>query len=137
MGEALFYAFFVGIGFGLFYDLLRLFRLSFGGALFFDITFWVVCAFVSFCYLLIFNNGQVRWIYLALIFAGFLVYIVLFGKLFLPIEKIIAKKVKIRLKKFKKVLQLPSTLYYNIKAKIKRPSHKEYEGEEFGKGKQS
>ena len=28
MGEALFYAFFVGIGFGIYYDILRLFRLT-------------------------------------------------------------------------------------------------------------
>ena len=135
MVEALFYAFFVGVAFGIFYDLLRLFRLSFGGALFFDLAFWVVCAFVSFSYLLIFNNGEVRWTYLTAIFLGFLLYIIFFGKLFLPIEKRIAKKVKFRLKKFKKVLQLPSTLYYNIKAKIIKPNHKEYEGDEFGKGK--
>ena len=39
MGEALFYAFFVGIGFGIFYDILRLFRLTVGLDLFFDLLF--------------------------------------------------------------------------------------------------
>ena len=62
------------------------------------------------------------------------------GKISLPLEKRIAKKVKIRLKKslenFKKVLQLPRMLYYNIKEIIKKPNRKKYEGDEFGKGKQ-
>lgn len=136
MGEALFYAFFVGIGFGIYYDILRLFRLTVGLDLFFDLLFWVSCSFVTFSYLLIFNNGKIRWIYLVTILVGFLVYILSFGKLFLPIQKTIAKKVKIRLKKFKKVLQLPYLLYYNIKVKFKKPNHKKYEGDEFGKSEQ-
>lgn len=136
MGEALFYAFFVGIGFGIYYDILRLFRLTVGLDLFFDLLFWVSCSFVTFSYLLIFNNGKIRWIYLVTILVGFLMYILSFGKLFLPIQKTIAKKVKIRLKKFKKVLQLPYLLYYNIKVKFKKPNHKKYEGDEFGKSEQ-
>lgn len=136
MGEALFYAFFVGIGFGIYYDILRLFRLTVGLDLFFDLLFWVSCSFVTFSYLLIFNNGEIRWIYLVTILLGFLVYILSFGKLFLPIQKTIAKKVKIGLKKFKKVLQLPYLLYYNIKVKFKKPNHKKYEGDEFGKSEQ-
>ena len=136
MGEALFYAFFVGIGFGIYYDILRLFRLTVGLDLFFDLLFWVSCSFVTFSYLLIFNNGEIRWIYLVTILVGFFVYILSFGKLFLPIQKTIAKKVKIRLKKFKKVLQLPYLLYYNIKVKFKKPNHKKYEGDEFGKSEQ-
>ena len=129
MGEALFYAFFVGIGFGIYYDILRLFRLTVGLDLFFDLLFWVSCSFVTFSYLLIFNNGEIRWIYLVTILVGFLVYILSFGKLFLPIQKTIAKK-------FKKVLQLPYLLYYNIKVKFKKPNHKKYEGDEFGKSEQ-
>lgn len=136
MGEALFYAFFVGIGFGIYYDILRLFRLTVGLDLFFDLLFWVSCSFVTFSYLLIFNNGEIRWIYLVTILVGFLAYILSFGKLFLPIQKTIAKKVKIRLKKLKKVLQLPYLLYYNIKVKFKKPNHKKYEGDEFGKSEQ-
>lgn len=136
MGEALFYAFFVGIGFGIYYDILRLFRLTVGLDLFFDLLFWVSCSFVTFSYLLIFNNGEIRWIYLVTILVGFLVYILSFGKLFLPIQKTNCKKVKIRLKKFKKVLQLPYLLYYNIKVKFKKPNHKKYEGDEFGKSEQ-
>lgn len=136
MGEALFYAFFVGIGFGIYYDILRLFRLTVGLDLFFDLLFWVSYSFVTFSYLLIFNNGEIRWIYLVTILVGFLAYILSFGKLFLPIQKTIAKKVKIRLKKFKKVLQLPYLLYYNIKVKFKKPNHKKYEGDEFGKSEQ-
>ena len=136
MGEALFYAFFLGLGFAAFYDLLRLFRLLFETAFVFDLIFWIVCAIVSFSYLLIFNNGEIRWMYFAALLAGFFVYFLLFGKITLLLEKRIAKKVKIRLKKFKKVLQLPSVIYYNIKAKIRKPNHKEYEGDEFDKGKQ-
>ena len=136
MGEALFFAFFLGLGLAAFYDLLRLFRLLFATAFVFDLIFWIVCAIFSFSYLLIFNNGEIRWMYFAALLAGFFVYFLLFGKITFPLEKRIAKKVKIRLKKFKKVLQLPSVIYYNIKAKIRKPNHKEYEGDEFDKGKQ-
>ena len=111
MGEALFYAFFVGIGFGIYYDILRLFRLTAGLDLFFHLLFWVSCSFVTFSYLLIFNNGEIRWIYLVTILVGFLAYILSFGKLFLPIQKTIAKKVKIRLKKFKKVFPEMKNVY--------------------------
>lgn len=140
MAEALFYAFFVGIGLGFLYDLMRLFRLSFGASLFFDLLFWLITSFVSFSYLLIFNDGAIKGIFLAFIFVGFTVYIISLGKISLPLEKRIAKKVKNRLKKslenFKKVLQLPRSLYYNIKKVIKKPNCKNYEGDEFGKGKQ-
>lgn len=140
MAEALFSAFFVGIGLGFLYDLMRLFRLSFGASLFFDLLFWLLTSFVSFSYLLIFNDGAIKGILLAFIFVGFIVYIVTLSKLSLPIEKAMAKKVKNRLKKslenFKKVLQLPRSLYYNIKKVIKKPNCKNYEGDEFGKGKQ-
>ena len=127
----------------LLYDLMRFFRLSFGGSLFFDLLFWLITSFVSFSYLLIFNDGAIKGIFLAFIFVGFTVYIISMGKISLPLEKRIAKKVKIRLKKvkkslenFKKVLQLPRMLYYNIKEIIKKPNCKKYEGDEFGKGKQ-
>lgn len=143
MVEALFYAFFVGTGLGFLYDLMRLFRLSFGGSLFFDLLFWLITSFVSFSYLLIFNDGAIKGVFLAFIFVGFAVYIISMGKISLPLEKRIAKKVKIRLKKvkkslenFKKVLQLPRMLYYNIKEIIKKTNRKKYEGDEFGKGKQ-
>lgn len=118
-------------------------RLSFGGSLFFDLLFWLITSFVSFSYLLIFNDGAIKGIFLAFIFVGFTVYIISMGKISLPLEKRIAKKVKIRLKKvkkslenFKKVLQFPRMLYYNIKEIIKKPNRKKYEGDEFGKGKQ-
>ena len=134
MVEALFYAFFVGTGLGFLYDLMRFFRLSFGGSLFFDLLFWLITSF---------NDGAIKGIFLAFIFVGFTVYIISMGKISLPLEKRIAKKVKIRLKKvkkslenFKKVLQLPRMLYYNIKEIIKKPNRKKYEGDEFGKGKQ-
>ena len=62
MVEALFYAFFVGMGLGFLYDLMRFFRLSFGGSLFFDLLFWLITSFVSFSYLLIFNDGAIKGI---------------------------------------------------------------------------
>ena len=76
MVEALFYAFFVGMGLGFLYDLMRFFRLSFGGSLFFDLLFWLITSFVSFSYLLIFNDGAIKGIFLVFIFVGFTVYII-------------------------------------------------------------
>ena len=59
----------------------------------------------------------------------------LFG-VYTVIRKAFLAYPKIRLKKFKKVLQLPYLLYYNIKVKFKKPNHKKYEGDEFGKSEQ-
>lgn len=142
MAEAIFYAMLLGVCFGVFYDFLRLLRLSFGGALFFDLLFWIVSSFAAFSYLLIFNNGAIKGIYLVFTVLGFIAYIISLGKLNLSAEKRMAKKVKIRLRKvkkslenFKKVLQLPRVLYYNIKEIFIKPNRKEYEGDDFGKGK--
>ena len=89
MIEALFYAFFVGTGLGFLYDLMRFFRLSFGGSLFFDLLFWLITSFVSFSYLLIFNDGAIKGIFLAFIFVGFTFYIIIMLNISFTIEKII------------------------------------------------
>lgn len=141
MAEAIFYAVFTGIALGVLYDFFRLMRFVFNSALFFDLLFWFISAFVCFSFLLVFNNGSVRGIYFVSMFAGYMIYILSAGKITLNIEKAIAKKVKIWLKKvkkslksFKKVLQLPYSLYYNIKVTVKNP-FKNNEGEECGKQK--
>lgn len=125
MADDLFYALLAGIILGAFYDWLRLFRLVFNRHLFLDLFFWCTSAFAVFSYLLIFNNGSIRVIYLLFIFAGFSVYIFTLGYVTEKIElklsqkiKFWFKKIKNRLKSFKKVLQSVNSLYYNIKAKL-------------------
>lgn len=82
-------------------------------------------AFAVYSYLLIFNNGSVRAIYLLFISAGYLLYIFTLGYADREIEKKTARLIKIRLKKvknklksFKKVLQSVSNLYYNVRARL-------------------
>lgn len=126
MGEALFYAVLVGGALGVFYDFLRLFRLALNDKFFLDFIFWLVSSIVVFCYFLIFNSGALRMINFLAIFIGFLLYIFTLGYATKQLETKLAKKlrlslrkVKKRLKSFKKVLQSKLVIYYNIIANIK------------------
>ncbi|MGN1124234.1 MAG: spore cortex biosynthesis protein YabQ [Eubacterium sp.] len=139
MAEALFFAAAVGAALGLLYDFFRLLRLVLGCDFFLDFLFWILTSFAVFCYLLVFNNGAVRGIFLLFILTGFILYFFTIGYVTEGIEKKLAKKVKIQLKKvkkllksFKKVLQLPNKLYYNIIVKVKTLFNHNYEGEKDG-----
>lgn len=124
MAEALFYAVLLGGIMGACYDIFRLLRLILNEKFFFDFLYCVFFAVVFYCYILIFNSGSIRIYYPAFIMLGFLLYIFTLGSVTKGLEVAAAKKIKIRLKKlknriksFKKVLQLPHGIYYNIKEK--------------------
>lgn len=126
MGESLFYAVLLGGILGVFYDFLRLFRLALNDKFFLDFIFWLVSSIVVFCYFLIFNSGALRMINFIAVFIGFLLYIFTLGYATKQLETKLAKKlrlslkkVKNRLKSFKKVLQSKSNIYYNIIANTK------------------
>lgn len=132
MVEALFYAVLLGVALGLVYDLFRVFRLIFKLDFLFDFVFWLISAFVVFSYLLIFNNGSVRAIYLISILIGFALYIFTLGYVTNQIEIKIAKFIKKRLKRlniFKKVLQFVNDVYYNIKVNLFKTSQTDIDGE--------
>lgn len=119
MAESLFYALIVGMGLAVLYDFFRFFRFLYNDKFFFDFIFWIISAIVTFCYLLIFNNGEVRMIYFVLFFIGFVLVTFTLGYATKQLQKKIAKKVKIQLKSFKKVLQNMHTVYYNKLKKIR------------------
>lgn len=121
MAEACFYAVLVGVSLGFVYDVFRLFRLALNDKFFFDLIFWLLTSIVVFCYLLVFNNGNIRALYVLMLFIGFLLYIMTLGYVTKPVEIKIAKKIKTAVKKikqssknFKKVLQSLYNIYYNI-----------------------
>lgn len=125
MGEALLYAIPLGIALGVFYDVLRLFIRIFNSRFFLDFIFWVISAFVFFSYLLVFNNGEIRAVFVVSVSCGFIFYILTAGSITAKFEDKIAKKVKIwlkklknRLKSFKKVLHYINKVYYNVKVKV-------------------
>lgn len=131
MAESLFFALLTGVSLGAVYDVFRFFRLTFNSSFFLDFLFWVFTAFAVFSFLLIFNNGEIRGIFFILIFAGFLFYIFTLGYAtkiievkFAKLVKIRLKKVKNRLKSFKKVLHFVNDVYYNIKVKVLKPFRK-------------
>ncbi len=134
MAENIFYAVLVGGVLGLLFDFFRLPRLIFNDKFFFDFLFWIVSAFTVFCYLLIFNSGSIRMIYLLFIFLGFLLVIFTLGYVTKPIQEAIAKKIKKWLKSFKKVLQKLYNILYNIKANVKAFVKKKFKGGKNGKG---
>ena len=127
MGESLFYAVLVGAALGLFYDFLRLFRLVLNDKFVLDFFFWLVSSIVVFCYFLIFNSGALRMINFIAVFIGFLLYIFTLGYATKQLETKLAKKLRLglkkmkkRLKSFKKVLQSKRIIYYNIIANMKK-----------------
>lgn len=131
MGEDLFYAVLVGATLGFIFDFFRLPRLVFNDKFFFDFLFWIISSIVVFCYYLIFNFGSIRILNFLLIFIGFLLYTFTLGYVTKGIEiklakkiKFWLKKVKIRIKSFKKVLQSLYSIYYNITARIRGSFHK-------------
>lgn len=141
MGESLFYAVFVGAALGVLYDFLRLLRLVFNDKFFLDFLFWLVSSIIVFCYFLIFNSGALRMIYFVVILIGFLLYIFTLGYATKQLEAKLAKKlrlclkkVKKRLKSFKKVLQSKSIIYYNIIANMKRHLSKKNKDDSNGTG---
>ncbi|MGN0536243.1 MAG: spore cortex biosynthesis protein YabQ [Eubacterium sp.] len=135
MAEALFYAVLTGGALGLLFDALRFSRLLFNDKFFFDFFFWIISSIVVFCYLLVFNNGSIRAVYLAFILLGFLAVIFSLGYATKPVQQRLAKKIKIRLKKLKKVLQKLYNILYNIKVKSVGLSKRKLKGGKNGKGK--
>ena len=134
MAEALFYAVFVGVGLGVLLDFFRLPRLVLRDRFFFDLLFWLISSIVVFCYLLIFNNGSVRVIYLLFILLGFLFFTFTVGRYTKEMHISLAKKIKIRLKSFKKVLQKIYNIYYNIKENWRSIKARRLKGDKNGKG---
>lgn len=134
MAENLFYAVLLGMTLGIVFDIFRFFRLLFNDKFFFDFLFWILSAIAVFCYLLIFNSGEIRVIYFLLFFIGFIIIVFTLGYVTKPIQQKISKKIKIRLKSFKKVLQKLYNIYYNIMAKLKKCFPNKIKGGKNGKG---
>ncbi|MCH5321490.1 MAG: spore cortex biosynthesis protein YabQ [Eubacterium sp.] len=141
MGEDLFYAVLVGASLGFLFDFFRLPRLVFNDRFFFDFLFWIISGVVVFCYYLIFNSGSIRIINFILIFIGFLLYTFTLGYVTKSIEIKLAKKIKFwlkkvknRIKSFKKVLQSLYNIYYNIVARVKNAFHKKGKGDGYDEG---
>lgn len=135
MAEPLFYAVLLGVLIGVLFDILRLPRLVFRDKFFFDFLFWIISAIAVFCYLLIFNNGDIRAIFLLFIAMGFLLVTFTLGYVSMPVQKRLADKIRKSLKSLKKVLQKLHNMYYNIKAKKRLTEKKKLKGVKNGKGK--
>lgn len=134
MAEPLFYAVLLGIILGILFDVFRFPRLVLRDKFFFDFLFWIISGIVVFCYLLIFNNGDVRAIYLLFILLGFLLVTFTLGYVTKPIQQKLANKIRKRIKSFKKVLQKLHSIYYNIKAKSGALTKRKFKGGKNGKG---
>lgn len=135
MAESLFYAVILGAALGVIFDFFRLLRFVFNDKFFFDLLFWIISAIAVFCYLLVFNDGNIRAIYFLFILSGFLLVLFSLGSVTKPIQLKIAEKIKKQLKSFKKVLQKIYNIYYNIKVKLKTLFNRKFKGDKNGKGR--
>lgn len=131
MAENYFYAVVLGLALGVLLDIFRLFRLMINDKFFFDFVYWIISALCVFCYLLIFNNGEVRVIYILLIFFATVFYILTIGSVTKNAEIFISKNIRSFVKKVKKQLKSIYNLYYNKWVKRKNVKTTDDKGEVY------
>lgn len=114
-------AFFVsGVIFGAIYDFFRFFRLLFKNKIvcfILDFIYMIIVSLMFFINLLGFNNGMVRYYFIALSLLGFLFYIFTVFRLTEKFEKPVSLIIR---KSLKKVLQFIKKVYYNLFGKHKK-----------------
>lgn len=109
-----------GVIFGAIYDFFRFFRLLFKNKIvcfILDFIYMIIISLMFFINLLGFNNGMVRYYFIALSFLGFLFYIFTVFRLTEKFEKSVSLIIR---KSLKKVLQFNKKVYYNLFAKHKK-----------------
>lgn len=109
-----------GVIFGAIYDFFRFFRLLFKNKIvcfILDFIYLIIISLMFFINLLGFNNGMVRYYFIALSFLGFLFYIFTVFRLTEKFEKPVSLIIR---KSLKKVLQFNKKVYYNLFAKHKK-----------------
>lgn len=88
----------IGCAIGVVYDIFRILRIVIphGTVLTFieDFIFWVIAMCVAFWFLLMYNNGQVRWYLLLGFISGFTIYINTLGVLVIMQAKFIVRILK-------------------------------------------
>lgn len=131
MAERCFYAVVLGLALGLLLDIFRFFRLTVNDKFFFDFFYWIISAICVFCYMIIFNNGEIRAGYILLIFVAVVFYILTIGSVTKKVEVNVTKKLKSVAKKIKKQLKSLYNLYYNNKVKRKKIKTSDDKGEVY------
>ena len=88
----------IGAGLCLLYDIIRVIRKITTPAyiidFLLDIIYWIICAFITFCDMLIFSSGEVRVYIFFGLFAGFLAFRFTLSRLFIDISFRLIKLVK-------------------------------------------
>lgn len=90
------YAIFMGVVLGFIYDVFKFDRILFKRSMIFifisDVLFWIISAFVIFSFCIVFSNGQVRGYIIFGSLIGFLIFKILFSRIFFwflnPFKKI-------------------------------------------------
>lgn len=109
-----------GVIFGAIYDFFRFFRLLFKNKIvcfILDFIYMIIISLMFFINLLGFNNGMVRYYFIALSFLGFLFYIFTVFRFTEKFEKPVSLIIR---KSLKKVLQFNKKVYYNLFAEHKK-----------------
>lgn len=136
MAENCLYAVVLGLALGLLLDIFRFYRLTFNDKFFFDFFYWIISAICIFCYMIIFNNGEIRTGYVLLIFAAIVLYILTIGSLTKKAEICVTKKLKSIVKKIKKQLKSLFNLYYNNREIRKKSKATDDKGEVYDRQNQ-
>lgn len=135
MAEQYLYAVVLGLLLGVLLDFFRFFRLLFNDRFFFDFFYWIVSAVCVFCYLIVFNNGEIRILYILIIFSSVAFYALTLSKATEKVQKIITGKIRKGIencfRKIKKVLKSMYNIYYNNRVKFRNVKTTENKGEVY------
>ena len=116
----------VGFGFiiGLLYDILRIIRVlvikNSKAISVQDIAYFLLCAILTFIFLLVVNNGRFRFNTLVALVTGFFAYYFTVGRFFVNIAVAFFKKIEIIIILISKVITAPFVLAADIIGKIYR-----------------
>ncbi len=129
-----------GVFLGALYDFSRFLRIDFRIRFFADFFFWIISAFCTYSFFLVFTNGNIRMLYFVIFFTGSMLYLYTLGyvtkrietgiyRMIIKMRSKVKKYLKNITKKLKKLLHLPYNIYYNKKRTNKAFTLKRNKGE--------
>ena len=131
----------VGFGFilGLIYDIFRLIRVliikNSKAVIAQDVIYFLLCAVLTFVFLLVINNGRFRFNILLALVIGFVVYYVTLGRFVGAATVFFVKRIKKALYFFAGIITAPYRLVMVLYAKITRKLPKNYKNIKFSRKK--
>ncbi|WP_052446666.1 spore cortex biosynthesis protein YabQ [Candidatus Soleaferrea massiliensis] len=122
----------LGAVLGVIYDVFRILRISFknGSILIFleDALFFIICAVLTFCFMLMSNDGQIRFFILLGEVIGFILYYFTIGALVMKISKLIINFIRRLFLLLYKIFIRPFVIFFRFLFRKISPVFKKISG---------